>query len=89
MPEEPEPEALAFVRPFYDSRDICHDEGFLVAVAHHPELWLHRGEWLIGNLRFRSGQYREEGGLACIGEAYKADVRKYLQFKDEPPFYEQ
>ena len=86
VPQELRAEASAFVGALDQAGDVGdHEADFLVRVAHrdHAEIRLKSGEGIIGNLRTRRRNARDQRGLADVGIADQADIREQLQFEAE------
>ena len=58
----------------------------VVAVADDAEVGDKGREGVVGDFGFGSGDYRKQGGLACIGEPYQAYIGQDFQFEDFPSF---
>ena len=84
MPEEPDSQPLAVVRPLYDSRNVGHNERLVVIVAHHSDARLQCCERIVGDFRLCRRHCRKQRGFTGIREAYKSHIRKQLQLKDIP-----
>src|SRR6266511_2417766 len=80
---EPGSPARAFDEPWYirDGRPAL----VRLAEVEHAEVGLQSGEWVVGDLRRRRGQRREERRLARIGESHEADVGNQPELQPERP----
>src|SRR5205085_12601765 len=50
----------AFVRAFNQAGNVCDDEGAKVAQVNDAEMWLKRDERIVGDLRFRGRDGRDQ-----------------------------
>jgi hypothetical protein len=66
MAEEPVADPLALVRSLDQPGNIGQHEGF-TAEAHHPELRVHRGERIVGDLRPGGGDPASNVDLPALG----------------------
>ena len=83
MAEEAVAEAGALMRALDQARNIRQHE-FAAIGIHHAELRMQRGERIVGDLRFRGADGREEGRLAGIGQADQAGVGDQFQPQPDP-----
>lgn len=86
MAQEAGAESAALVRPLDDAGNVGHDERFMVADLHDAQIGFERGEGIVGDLGFGSGNSREQRTLARIGEAHQSHVGQHFQFENESPF---
>ena len=101
MAQKTDAEASAFVSAFDQTRQIGDHESAADVVAffacaaarrlrhtvctNHAEIRFERGERIIRNFGPRSGNYRNQCGLARVGIANKADIGKQFQFEPQAP----
>jgi hypothetical protein len=81
VPQEAVAEAMTFMRAFDQSWDIGHHEAAIAAQRHHAEVGRQRRERVVGDLRARRRDARDEGGLARVGETHEPDVGQQLQLE--------
>jgi hypothetical protein len=74
-------EARAFRGPFDETRDVGHDEALLCRDADHAQVRVQRGERVVGDLRPRIRDGRDERGLAGVGHAQQADVGEHAHLE--------
>src|SRR5262245_40683502 len=85
MREELRAESVAFVRAFDQTRHIGHDEGSVIAQLHDAEIRRQRRERVVGDLRPRRRDARDECALARVREADESDVREELEPQAQLP----
>src|SRR5262245_33180644 len=78
-------QAFAFVRPFDQSRHVGNDEAAVAAERDDAEVRSERGEGVIGNLRTRRRDTRDQRGLSRIWKSDQTDVGKQLQVELQQP----
>ena len=83
VPQELVPEAVAAVRAFDQPGHVGDDEAAVVAQADDAQVRRQRRERVVGDLRPRRRDARDERGLARVGEADQADVGEQLQLEAE------
>ena len=81
MLQKPIAEPLAFVRPFDEPGHVGDDEAAIAAQRHDAEIRGERRERIVGDLRPRGGNARDQRRLAGVGKADEADVGEQLQMK--------
>ena len=80
-------EALALRRPLDQTGNVGHDEFRPVARAtdpHDAEVWLQRGERVVGDFGLGRRHRRDQGRLAGVGEADQGDVGHELELHVVP-----
>src|ERR1700722_11854334 len=92
--EETDTESGAQMRAFDEPGQIGYDKcaaqfgavatGAAVGVD-DAEIWVERGERIVGDFRSRRRNYGNQGGFACVWEAYEADIGEQLQFEAKVP----
>ena len=81
--EELMAEAEAAMRALDQSGHVGDDEAAIVAQADHAEIRRQRGERVVGDLRPRRRDARDERRLAGVGKADEPDVGEQLQLEAE------
>src|SRR5215472_12334625 len=84
MTQELRAQTGAGVRAFNEARNIGHnktDSLSRVTDGDYAKVRLEPGERIIGNLRARRRNTRDQGGFANIGVAHEPDVSEQLQFQ--------
>ena len=81
VPKKLVPEAVAFVRALDQPGDVCDDEAAIVAQRDDAQVWHERGERIVGDLRARGGDPRDQRGLAGVGESNQTHIRDQLQLQ--------
>jgi hypothetical protein len=76
-------EPMSFVGALDESGHVGDDEAAIAAQRHDAEVGRERGEGVVGDLRTRGRDARDERGLAGVGEADQADVGDQLQAQVE------
>src|SRR5689334_19547769 len=76
-------ETMSFVRAFDESRNVGDDERFVVIRADHTEVRDERRERVIGDLRLRCADDRDERRLARVRKTDHADVGDELELDEE------
>ena len=79
--QELEAESLPRMRSLDDAGNVGHDEGPRVAHLHDAKIRCERRERIIGDLRARGRDHREERGLAGVRLADESDVGDQLQLE--------
>ena len=74
-------QARAFGSAFDQAGNIGDHKALLVRHAHHAQVRVQGGKWVIGNFRARVRDGRNEGRLAGVRHAQQAHVGQYLQFQ--------
>src|SRR5207247_11003824 len=82
--QELKAEALPFMGAFDEARDVRHDEALVLVHGHDTEVWYQGRERIVGDLRARVRNGRDQSGLACVGVAHQADVRQKFQLQLQP-----
>ena len=80
-------EAVAFVRALDQAGHIGDDEAAVVAQRDHAQVRRERRERVVGDLRTRRGDARDQRGLAGVGESDQADVSDQLQLQAQIPLF--
>ena len=83
MPEELVSQSLPAMRAFDQAGDVRDDKAAFVAQADDAEVRDECGEWVIGDLRTRRGDARDQRRLAGIGKADQAHIGQQLQLEAE------
>ena len=76
-------EAQAAVRAFDEPGHVGDDEAAVVAQADDAEIRRQRGERVVGDLRPRRRDARDQRRLAGVGEANEPDVGEQLQLEPQ------
>ncbi len=74
-------EPRTFVRAFDQAGDVDHHERFEIRDAHDAELRLEGGERVVGDLRPRRADDRQQRRLAGVGQTDHAGVREQLELQ--------
>ncbi len=74
MTQELHAQAGAFRRAFDQAGNVGNHKTFFVGDAHHAEVRVQRGKRIVGNLRPRVRDRRDEGRFAGVGHTKQADV---------------
>src|SRR5207247_6495605 len=82
--QELKAEALPCVRALDEARDVRHDEALVLVHGHDTEVWYQGRERIVGELGARGRDGRDQSGLAGVGVAHQADVRKKFQLQLQP-----
>src|SRR5260370_7038793 len=53
----------------------------------NAEIGLQRGEWIVGNLGTRRGNYGNQSGFARVGVADQPDIRQKFQLEPKRAFF--
>ena len=83
MSQEPQSESLTLTCSLDDARYVSHNKRLVVVVGNDAETWLKGGKRIIGNLRTRTGECRQQCGLTSVGETNKTNIGKELQLHDD------
>ena len=75
------PKPLPFMRAFDDSRNIGHHKAAMIRQLHDAEIRLQRRKRIIGNLRPRRRNARNQRRFARIRITHQPDIRQQLQFQ--------
>ena len=75
------------VRAFDQARHVGDHEAAVVAQADHAEIRRQRRERVVGDLRPRRRDARDQRGLAGVGETDEPDVGEQLQLETEILFF--
>ena len=81
--EEVVAEAGALAGALDDAGDVRHHEADALLHPDDAEIGVEGGEVVVRDLGLGLGDHAEEGGLAHVGEADEAHVRKELQLQDD------
>src|SRR5581483_4791343 len=87
--EELRPEARAFTGAFDQSGDVGdHKRNLLIEFAdgNDAEVWLERGEGIVGDLGTRCRDTRDQGRFADVWIADQSDVGEQFEFQAENAF---
>ncbi len=87
MLQKPMAEPVTVVRALDETGNVGHDEAAIVAQAHDAEVWRERREGIVGDLRTRRRDARNQRGLAGVGKADQADIGEELQVQAEAPVF--
>src|SRR5471032_396179 len=74
-------QARAFGSAFDQAGNVGDHKAFLVRHAHHTQVRVQGGKWVVSDLRTRVRYGRNEGGLASVRHAQQADVGQHFQFE--------
>src|SRR6478609_11023756 len=80
---EPQPLVRAFDQPWH----IRGHERSIAGQADDAEVWRERGERVVGDLRLRRRNARNDRRLAGVGEADDANVGEELELQPEIFFF--
>jgi hypothetical protein len=69
------------------ARDIGHHERLEASGAHHAQVRRQCGEGVVGDLRLRGGDPRDQRALPGIGHSHQAHVGKEPQLEEESPLF--
>src|SRR5258708_1639196 len=67
--------------------DIGYDEAAEIVELHHTKLRLECRERIVGDLRARRGEPRDERGFAGVGESDQAHIGEQLQLEPQPALF--
>ncbi len=81
MAQELMAQAGTFGGPFDQARHIGDHKALVFAHAHHAEIGVKCGEWVVGNLRARVGDRRDQRRLAGVGHAQQTDIGQHAQLE--------
>src|SRR4051812_14724629 len=84
MTEEAVADPCSLVRAFDQPGNIGEHE-LAALVAYDAEVWMQRGERILGDLRLGGGDERKQRRLAGVGQADDADIGDQLQPEPYPP----
>ena len=84
MAEESVSQPVAVARPFDQAGQVGDDELVVVVDLDHAEIGLEGGERVVGDLRLRPGDHRDERALACGGEPDEGHVGQELELEAKP-----
>src|SRR6185503_2258569 len=79
MAKELMAEPVAFMRAFDQTGNVGDDEAAIAAQRDDAKIWRQRREWIVGNLRPRRGNHRDECRLARVRKSHESDIRQQLQ----------
>ena len=85
VPQEPDPEAVSFVRSLDKPGHVRRDERAEALPGHDPEVRDERREGIVRDLRASRGNGRDEGRLARVRQAHERHVREELELEREVP----
>jgi hypothetical protein len=79
----------AFVRALDQAGDVGDDEADLILVAddNHSQIWLQRGEGVVGDFRACRRDARDQRGFANIRKPNEANICEELEFQAENAFF--
>lgn len=69
------------MRALDQSRNVDHDEGFVVGNADDAELRFEGREWIVGDLGMGCRDHGEQGRFSCVWNADDAAIRQKAQFQ--------
>src|ERR687887_421270 len=81
MPQELMSEPETTVRAFDQSGHVGYDEAAIVAQPDHAEVGGERGERIVGDLRTRGGDARDQRRLAGVWKSDEPDVGEQLELE--------
>ena len=74
----------AAMRPLDEPRQIGEDKAAAIPVLHDAEVGLQRRERIVGDLRLRAREPRDQSALAGVGKAHHPHVREQPQLEADP-----
>src|SRR5436190_36843 len=87
MPQKLDTETGARVRPLDQARNIGDYECLVILDLHDPEIRLQRCKRVVGDLRLRRRNARDQRRLAGVRKADETDVGKQLQLQAQPALF--
>src|SRR5256885_947027 len=72
---------MTFVRAFDQPGNIRYDERAKITEINHAQVRFERGERIIGNLRPRRRDFRDEGRFPGIGKTDQAHISEQLKLE--------
>src|SRR5712692_271694 len=75
------------VRALDQAGDIGYDEAAEIVELHHTKLRLECRERVVGDLRARRGEPRDERGFSGVGESDQAHIGEQLQLEPQPALF--
>ena len=71
----------------FDQAGQVSQHEFATVHSDHTELWMQRGEWIVGDLRFGRADRGKERGLAGIGQTDQPGIGDQLQAQANSPLF--